>query len=196
METPAPDEDIEAPVTEEVFRTPPLQAQNGSGSEMGNRPSRFIPTRASSTPGRDGEEEWMVRPVRKKRGVVRYEQECPSHRRGHFNLDDYEAGLDSFYCFSAEEDGEQASSYEEVMKSNYKEQRMQTMKSEMKSLEKHSTWKLVNMPKKAVGCKWVFKIKRYPSGAVIKFKARLVAKRFTQRPGIDYNQTFAPVARK
>ena len=75
---------------------------------------------------------------------------------------------------------------------------MQTKKSEMKSLEKHSTWKLVNMPqvKKAVGCKWVFKIKRYPSGAVIKFKARLVAKRFTQRPGIDYNQTFVPVARK
>ena len=71
METPAPDEDMEAPVTEEAFRTPPLRAKNGSDSEMGNRPSGSIPTRASSTPGRDGEEEWMVRPVRKKRGVVR-----------------------------------------------------------------------------------------------------------------------------
>ena len=114
------DEEMEAPATEEAFRTPPLRAQNGTDSDMGNRPSKSIPTRASSTPGRDGEEEWMVRPVRKKRGVVRYEQEFPSHRRGHFNLDDYEADFDSFYCYSAVEDGEQASSYQEVMKSNYK----------------------------------------------------------------------------
>ena len=93
------DEGMDTPATEEAFRTPPLRAQNGTDSDMGNRPSDSIPTRASSTPGRDGEEEWMVRPVRKKRGVVRYEQEFPSHRRGHFNLDDYEADFDSFYCF-------------------------------------------------------------------------------------------------
>uniref|UniRef100_A0AAV1TIP8 Polyprotein n=1 Tax=Peronospora matthiolae TaxID=2874970 RepID=A0AAV1TIP8_9STRA len=192
------DEDIPAPVTEEELRTPPLRAQNSSHHGPSVRPSDTIPTRASSTPGRNGEEEWMVRPVRKKRGVVRYEQEFPSHRRGHFNLDDYEGDFDSFYCFSAEEDGEQASSYREVMKSGYKEQWLQAMKSEMKSLEEHSTWKLMDMPpgKKAVGCKWVFKIKRDPSGEIIKFKARLVAKGFTQRPGIDYNETFAPVARK
>uniref|UniRef100_A0AAV1U342 Polyprotein n=1 Tax=Peronospora matthiolae TaxID=2874970 RepID=A0AAV1U342_9STRA len=192
------DEDIPAPVTEEELRTPPLRAQNSSHHGPSDRPSDTIPTRASSTPGRNGEEEWMVRPVRKKRGVVRYEQEFPSHRRGRFNLDDYEGDFDSFYCFSAEEDGEQASSYQEVMKSSYKEQWLQAMKSEMKSLEEHSTWKLVDMPpgKKAVGWKWVFKIKRDPSGEIIKFKARLVSKGLTQRPGIYYNETFAPVARK
>ena len=58
--------------------------------------------------------------------------------------------------------------------------------------------RLVDMPpdKKAVGCKWVFRIKRDSSGKIVKFKARLVAKGFTQRPGIDFVETFVPVARK
>uniref|UniRef100_A0AAV1TJ00 Integrase catalytic domain-containing protein n=1 Tax=Peronospora matthiolae TaxID=2874970 RepID=A0AAV1TJ00_9STRA len=100
VETSLPDdEDIPAPVTEEELRTPTLRAQNSSHHGPSDRPSDTIPTRASSTPGRNGEEERMVRPVRKKRGVVRYEQEFPSHRRGHFHLDDYEGDFDSFYCF-------------------------------------------------------------------------------------------------
>ncbi|KAI9905352.1 hypothetical protein PsorP6_013561 [Peronosclerospora sorghi] len=84
----------------------------------------------------------MVRPIRKKRGVVRYGQEFPNLRHGHFHLDDYEADYDSFYCLSAEEDGEQASSYEEVMRSNYKDQWLQAMNSEIKSLVQHKTWTL------------------------------------------------------
>ena len=68
----------------------------------------------------------------------------------------------------------------------------------IRSLEEHNTWKLVSMPlgKKYAGCKWVFRTKRDPSGEIIKFKARLVAKEFTQRSRIDYNETFASVARK
>uniref|UniRef100_A0AAV1UXU5 Retroviral polymerase SH3-like domain-containing protein n=1 Tax=Peronospora matthiolae TaxID=2874970 RepID=A0AAV1UXU5_9STRA len=54
------DEDIPAPVTEEELRTPPLRAQNSSHHGPSDRPSDTIPTRASSTPGRNGEEEWMV----------------------------------------------------------------------------------------------------------------------------------------
>ena len=43
--------------------------------------------------------------------------------------------------------------------------------------------------------KWVFKLKKDELGAVIKHKARLVARGFVQQEGIDYDDTFAPVAR-
>jgi hypothetical protein len=45
---------------------------------------------------------------------------------------------------------------------------------------------------KAIGSKWVFKVKRNPDGTVERYKARLVAKGFGQRPGVDFDETFAP----
>ena len=68
---------------------------------------------------------------------------------------------------------------------------------ELKSIEKNGTWKLVELPKekKAIGVKWVFKTKVKPNGEVAKYKARLVAKGFLQKPGLDFNEVFAPVAR-
>ena len=64
--------------------------------------------------------------------------------------------------------------------------------SEVKSLNDNGTWVLENLPegRKAIGCRWVFKIKE--DG---RYKARLVAKGYAQAPGIDYNETFAPVAK-
>uniref|UniRef100_A0AAV1TKQ0 Reverse transcriptase Ty1/copia-type domain-containing protein n=1 Tax=Peronospora matthiolae TaxID=2874970 RepID=A0AAV1TKQ0_9STRA len=139
-----------------------------------------------------------VRPVRKKQAITYYEQEFPNLQRGLFNLDDFEAGYDAQYCLIAEDDGERASTYEKVLRIKYKKDWMRAVKSEIKSLAQPKTWALVEISsnKRSIGCKWVFRIKRDQFGVIVKFKARLVAKEFTQRPGVDYFDTFAPVARK
>ena len=73
----------------------------------------------------------------------------------------------------------------------------EAMDREIKTLEDAGTWTTVPKPpgKNVVGSKWVFRIKRKADGTIEKYKARLVARGFTQRPGIDYFDTFSPVAR-
>lgn len=72
---------------------------------------------------------------------------------------------------------------------------LEAMRAEFPALQNNNTWTLVPLPpnRKAIGCKWVFRIKENPNGSINKFKARLVAKGFHQLPGFDFSETFSPV---
>jgi hypothetical protein len=84
--------------------------------------------------------------------------------------------------------------YEEAAK---KEEWCKAMQEELMAIEKNKTWQLVKLPegKNVIGVKWVFRTKFGADGSVQKFKARLVAKGYAQEYGIDYEETFSPVAR-
>ncbi|CAM8944369.1 unnamed protein product [Rhodiola kirilowii] len=74
---------------------------------------------------------------------------------------------------------------------------VEACEDELASIEKNKTWNLVDLPLgvKPIGLKWVFKIKHNSDGNINKYKARLMAKGYVQKHGIDYDEIFAPVAR-
>ena len=74
---------------------------------------------------------------------------------------------------------------------------VQAMQDELNEFERNNVWKLVPAPKDAsiLGMKWVFRNKLDKEGNVVRNKARLVVKGYCQEEGIDYEETFAPVAR-
>jgi hypothetical protein len=71
------------------------------------------------------------------------------------------------------------------------------MMEEYQSIMKNDVWDVVLRPKgkSVVTSKWIYNIKHAPNGSVEKYKARFVARGFSQEEGIDYGETFAPVAR-
>ncbi|KAL5563338.1 hypothetical protein UlMin_033085 [Ulmus minor] len=71
------------------------------------------------------------------------------------------------------------------------------MSQEYDALVRNGTWELVPPASShnIVGCKWIVRIKRHSNGSIDRYKGRLVAKGFHQRPGVDYHDTFSPVVK-
>jgi hypothetical protein len=84
--------------------------------------------------------------------------------------------------------GDTPLTYHDIFNSKDKLKWVKATETEIKQIRAHKTWKLVPLPpgRKAIKCKWVFKIKRDTDGNITKYKARLCACGYSQKEGIDY----------
>ena len=107
-----------------------------------------------------------------------------------------EEACDFVCCFKASTQDGEPRSFKEAMRRPAEEKQMwvEAALKEIQALVENGTFELVELPEgaKAIGSRWVFKVKRNADGSIERYKARLVAQGFSQRPGSDYHETFAP----
>lgn len=97
------------------------------------------------------------------------------------------------FAFKAGSHDDSPRTYAEAMTRPEAEQYHTSACDEIQTLLDNGTWELALLPpgRKAIGCRWVFTIKRKSDGSFDRLKGRLVAKGFSQRPGFDYEETYA-----
>lgn len=92
--------------------------------------------------------------------------------------------------------GSEPTTYKQALTCEDKDKWVDAIKDELINCVKRKIWRKEKRPEKAnvVGSKWVFKLKRDEHGNIKQYKARVVAQGFSQKEGIDYEETFAAVA--
>jgi len=92
---------------------------------------------------------------------------------------------------------EDPTTYRQAVNSSLKGEWTSAMNDEIIALKKNNTFDVVNKPigPNIVGSKWVFKTKKNADGTLERFRARAIAQGFSQAPGFDFEDTFAPVIR-
>ncbi|CAI7866111.1 unnamed protein product [Closterium sp. NIES-53] len=113
--------------------------------------------------------------------------------------DDMESEYEEFvfaFFFPVEMPGEPAT-LKEALESSDVEEWNKAMESELKSIDENGTWELMELPegRKAITCKWLFKIKSDADSKIERYKSRLVAKGYQQMEKVDYKELFAPVVK-
>ncbi|MFO0359371.1 MAG: reverse transcriptase domain-containing protein, partial [Flavobacteriales bacterium] len=105
--------------------------------------------------------------------------------------------LESQQCNVAHTESNEPSTFSSAVQGADAAQWKEAMDKELSSLVCNNTWNLVPLPpgRKPIQTRWVFKIKYKADGSIERYKARHVAKGFSQHYGVDYDETFAPVAR-
>ena len=106
--------------------------------------------------------------------------------------------IESYLAGAAEEDAKHSpQSVQEALQGEHMAEWRKAMDSEMASLRENGVYELVDKPnnKKVVKSKWVFRVKTNERGEIEKYKARVVAKGYSQVEGVDYDQTFSPTVR-
>jgi hypothetical protein len=100
--------------------------------------------------------------------------------------------------FASLEESLDPKTLEEALSSSHREDWIRAMDAEVQALELNKTWEALPASRvkgRPLKGKWVYKTKRDAQGAVLRYKARWVAKGYEQREGIDYDETFAAVVR-
>ena len=106
--------------------------------------------------------------------------------------------IEMYLAADVEEEVKQSPQFvHEALGGQHSEKWKAAMASEMDSLRENGVYELVDRPsgKKVVKSKWVLRVKTNELGEVEKYKARVVAKGFSQVEGVDYDQTFSPTVR-
>lgn len=100
-------------------------------------------------------------------------------------------------AMSGNVDGDVPSSAEGAIRSADKSEWVSSMADEINSLVDNKVFDVVEIPKdrKIVKCRWVYALKRNSSGAIIRYKSRVVAKGYSQIQGVDYDEVFSPVVK-
>jgi len=185
-----PRESTPPPVSPSPPQTPPQQTGPPAAPPPMGRHHRIF-----TTP--HGTEHTVLRSTRPSRPPPDWKTSLSSNIPiGHDPDEDNQEGFQEAE-FAASASEPEPKTFRQAMSSPDSDKWSEAAALEYKILIENGTWEIVELPhgKKAIGSGWVWRIKYNPDGSIERYKARIVAKGYLQRPGFDYIASFAPTYR-